>query len=323
MSNKKRALITGISGMDGSYLSEFLLEQDYELYGIIRRHSNFENELGNVSHLKNEIRFEYGDLTDQSSIESVLMRAKPHEIYHLGAQSQVRISFEIPHLTFQINALGTLNVLDAIVKHCPYARMYNASTSEMFGNSNGDLQFQNENTSMVPVSPYGVSKLAAFNMCNVYRSSYSVFVSSGILFNHESPRRGGNFVTMKIVRGVKAIVNGTANTLELGNLDAARDWGHAKDYVRGMWMMLQHDKPEDFVLATGKTHTVRQFVEIAFSEFGLDWKKYVKEDPSLRRPTEVHFLKGDASKAATILGWKPSYDFKSLVADMIYGEDKK
>lgn len=324
MSNKKRALITGITGMDGSYLSEWLLSKDYELYGIMRRKSNYESELGNVAHLEKFINFEYGDLTDQSSLESIIMRCKPHEIYHLGAQSQVRISFDLPQLTMQVNVLGTLNLLEAVRKHSPFSRIYNAATSEMFGNSYeidpiNNTRYQNETTKMTPVSPYGTSKLAAYNLCKNYRDSYGMFISSGILFNHESSRRGGNFVTMKIVNGVRDIKDNKSDTIELGNLDAIRDWGHAKDYVYGMYLMLQHTVPDDFVLATGIGHSVRDFCKIAFSEFGLDYNKYIVQNPKFFRPNELEYLVGDSRKATTILNWKPVYSFESLIKDMIYG----
>lgn len=312
---KKRALITGIAGMDGSYLAEFLLEKDYEVVGIIRRHSNADTELGHVIHLQKEIEFEYGDLTDASSIESSIIRCKPHEVYHLGAQSQVRISFDIPQLTMEINAIGTLNVLEAVRRNIPYARMYNAATSEMFGNVTSE--FQNEETLMKPVSPYGTSKLAAYHLCQNYRASYGTLVSSGILFNHESPRRGTNFVTMKIVKGAIAISKGFQNKLELGNLLAARDWGHAKDYVRAMWMMLQEAEPDDFVIATGQTHTVQEFCDIVFKKLNLNYKDYVCENPKFYRPNELHFLKGNAEKAYMKFGWKPSYTFEQLIDEMV------
>jgi GDPmannose 4,6-dehydratase len=316
--NKKRALITGITGMDGSYLTELLLAKDYEVYGIIRRKSNFESELGNVTHLESDINFEYGDLTDQSSLESIIMRAKPHEVYHLGAQSQVRVSFDVPQLTFQINVLGTLNVLESLRKHSPYTRMYNAATSEMFGNSITHQESGlNEYTPMKPVSPYGTSKLAAYNLCQNYRESYDMFISSGILFNHESPRRGGNFVTMKIVNAAWNIRNGISNKLELGNLDAVRDWGHAEDYVKGMHLMLQHKIPDDFILATGEGHTVRDFCKLTFDMLGMNYTDWVVKNPEFFRPNELNWLVGNANKAKSILNWEPKHTFKTMIEDMI------
>ena len=320
---KKRALITGIAGMDGSHLTDLLLEKDYTIYGVIRRHSNYSSEVGNVQHLigNPNVILEYGDVTDASSIEAAVMRSQPHEVYHLAAQSHVRISFEVPQSTLQINAMGTLNLLEALRRHTPYARMYNAATSEMFGNSLDpnapQISVLDEKSPMSPVSPYGTSKLAAYNFCRNYRESYEMFVASGILFNHESPRRGENFVTAKIVKGACDIKHGVKDKLELGNLYAKRDWGHAKDYVRGMWMMLQHSQPDDFILATGRAHTIQEFLHITFQKLGLDESKYVTTNDAFKRPNELHTLVGNSAKARDLLGWQPSFTFEELIDDMI------
>lgn len=319
---KRRALITGISGMDGSHLADYLLENDYDVYGIIRRHSNHQSELNNIGHLvaHPRLHIEYGDVTDMSSVESAIIHSEPHEVYHLAAQSHVRISFDIPQTTVQINTLGTLNVLEALHKHAPYARMYNAGTSEMYGNRASEFVqevYLNEESPMSPVSPYGSSKLAAYNLCKNYRESYGMFVCTGILFNHESPRRGENFVTAKIVKGACDIKKGKSTKLELGNLYAKRDWGHAKDYVRGMHMMLQHETPVDFVLATGKAHSIQYFLDTTFEKLGLNPELYVKIDDKLKRPNELHVLIGNAEKAKRELGWEPTYTFEGLIDDMI------
>jgi GDPmannose 4,6-dehydratase len=319
---KRKALITGITGQDGYYLSKLLLEKDYEVYGIIRRHNRSGTELGTVTSLEKELTFDYGDLTDASSLEAIMHRVKPHEVYNLAAQSHVNISFNTPVYTTQVNALGPVYLMEAIRKISPYSRFYQASTSEMFGNSVDIDGFQRESTVMRPVSPYGVAKHYAHQMVNVYRVQHKIFASSGILFNHESPMRGDLFVTKKItnyVRKVKSMdwnIN-AVDKLKLGNLDARRDWGHAEDYVYGMWLMLQHDVPDDFVLATGKTHSIRQFLSIAFG--AKDWKSWVEVDEKFLRPEDVHHLMGDSNKARQVLGWKQKYDIHSLVHSMIEG----
>ena len=317
----KRALITGISGQDGSYLAEFLLEKGYEVWGILRRHASPEHQtsrLDSIGLLNNKnVHLVYGDVTDLPSLIRVMQESKPNEIYNLAAQSHVRISFDQPAFTTHADAQGVLNVLEAAKTVCPEARIYQAGSSEMFGNEFDVDGFRRETTPMLPVSPYGCAKLYAYNLCRVYRSSYDMFISNGILFNHESPRRGLNFVTNKIVDGACKIKRGEETRLALGNLNATRDWGHAKDYVRAMWMMLQHDEPDDFVCSMGEAHSVQELCEEVFSELDMDYRDYVVRDPKYYRPTELHDLKGDCSKLKEVLGWKPEYSFRSMIEEMV------
>jgi GDPmannose 4,6-dehydratase len=315
----KRALITGISGQDGSYLAELLLEKGYEVHGIVRRSSSFNTH--RIDHLYHDphekgVRLftHYGDLADATALIKLLYQLQPDEIYHLGAQSHVRVSFEIPEYTFDVTALGTLRLLEAMREAGVTPRFYQASSSEMFGAAPPP---QNEGTPFHPRSPYGVSKVAAYWATVNYREAYEMFAVNGILFNHESPRRGETFVTRKITRAVARIAAGMQEKLYLGNLDAQRDWGYAKEYVEAMWMMLQADEPEDFVIATGETHSVRDAVEVAFSRVDLDWEERVEIDPKYYRPSEVDVLLGDASKAKEKLGWEPKVRFKELVELMV------
>ena len=316
-----RALITGISGQDGSYLAELLLSKGYEVWGILRRHSSPEHQtsrLDSVGLLNHDrVHLVYGDLLDIPSLISVLKEAQPHEVYNLAAQSHVRISFNQPAFTTAADAIGVLNLLEAVKTMCPEAKVYQAGSSEMFGNECDEDGYRRETTRMSPVSPYGCAKLYAFTLGGVYRSSYGMFIANGILFNHESPRRGLNFVTNKIIAGAVDIYKGKAHTLLLGNLEATRDWGHAKDYVRAMWMMLQHDEPDDFVCAMGESHSVRDLCEEVFSELDLDYRDYVTEDSKYFRPTELHNLKGDSTKLRETLGWKPKYTFRSMLEEMV------
>ena len=316
---KKKAFITGISGQDGSYLAEYLIEQDYEVYGLVRRHSLASSQETRIDHLTSEglVQTDYGDLLDSSSLYKLLSKIQPDEIYNLGAQSHVRISFDVPQFTLQTNMIGTLNLLEAYRSVCPKARFYQASSSEMFGNEIDEDGFQRETTAMKPVSPYGCSKLAADCIVRNYRNSYNLFASNGILFNHESPRRGENFVTAKIARGAVSIAKKLSTKLELGNIDASRDWGHSKDYVVAMHRILQHHEPDEFVISSKESHTVRDFCEEAFSYLDLDYKEYVVQNPKFMRPEELKELKGDSTKARKSLNWEPEFNFKSLVKDMV------
>jgi len=310
---KKRAVITGITGQDGSYLAEFLLEKDYEVFGLIRRSStvNFER----ISHLQDKLELISGDLLDQKSLVTALQTAKPHEVYNLGAQSFVPASWEQPMLTGEITGLGVTRMLEAIRTTDEEIRFYQASTSELFGKAQETPQ--SETTPFYPRSPYGVSKLYAHWITINYRESFNMFACAGILFNHESPRRGLEFVTRKITHAVARIKHGIDEELRLGNLDARRDWGFAGDFVQAMWLMLQQDKPDDFVIATGETRTIREFCQVAFDRAGLDWENYVVIDERFFRPAEVNILLGDAAKASETLGWKPETSFEKMVQLMV------
>ena len=315
----RRALITGITGQDGSYLAELLLEKGYEVFGLTRRLSAA--NYWRIEHLLGRLTLLPGDLLDQLSLIRVLERVRPHELYNLAAMSFVPASWDQPMLTGEFNSQGVTRVLEAVRVVDPKIRMYQASSSEMFGKVREVPQ--KETTPFYPRSPYGVSKVFAHYITVNYRESYSLFAVSGMLFNHESPRRGLEFVTRKVTDGVARIKLGLATELRLGNLNAHRDWGFAGDYVRAMWLMLQQDVADDFVIATGESHSVEELVQIAFSRAGLDWRKYVKEDPAFLRPAEVDHLIGDASKAQTVLGWKPSVDFKGLVEMMVDADLKR
>ena len=329
-----KALITGITGQDGSYLAEFLLEKGYEVHGIVRRSSLINTH--RIDHIYDQIQLHYGDLTDSGSIISLVQKIKPDEVYNLAAMSHVKVSFEIPEYTGEVDALGTLRLLDAIRLLDHECKFYQASTSELYGLVQEVPQ--KETTPFYPRSPYGCAKLYAYWITRNYREAYGIHASNGILFNHESPRRGETFVTRKVTRGLSRISTGMESELLLGNLDAKRDWGHAKDFVRGMWMITQHHTPDEFVLATGKMRSVREFVEEAATYFGLniEWRgegmeevgyckslrrNIIKVHPKYYRPTEVEELLGDATKAKELLGWEPELSFTDLVEDMcIYGQ---
>ena len=321
----KRALITGITGQDGSYLSELLISKGYEVHGIIRRSSSFNTE--RIDHLYHDphektvrLVLHYGDLTDGSSLRSIISQIQPTEIYNLGAQSHVRVSFDQPVYTVEADALGTLVLLEAIRDACPRARYYQAGSSEMFGKVRETPQ--KETTPFYPRSPYGCAKVFSHWQTVNYREAYGLYASNGILFNHESPRRGETFVTRKITRAATRIKEGLQETLYLGNLEAKRDWGFAGDYVEAMWLMLQQDEPDDFVVATGETYSVRDFVQAAFSILGLDWERYIRLDPRYLRPTEVDLLLGDNTKARKLLGWAPRVGFRQLVEMMVEADWK-
>jgi len=313
----KVALITGIAGQDGSYLAEHLLELGYEVHGIVRRNSTPEHQESRLKSHGENIKTYYGDVLDWTSLTTLLQRVSPSHIFNLAAQSHVRISFEIPHFTANANALGVLNVLEAVRQVVPEARLYQASSSEMFGDSVDVDSFQRESTPMHPVSPYGISKLFGYHAVRNYRKAYGLFAANGILFNHESPRRGSNFVTSKVVKTACEIKFGLKEKLELGNMDSSRDWGHSKDYVRAMVKILNHELADDFVVATGETHTVRDLTKLVFELLDLDYEDYVVQNPKYLRPEELPYLRGDASKARINLGWEPVVTFEELVQEMV------
>ena len=324
---KKIALITGITGQDGSYLAELLLEKGYLVHGLVRRSSTMNRD--RIKHLHSnpkiydkKLFFHYGDLADESSIREIIYKTKPDEIYNLAAQSHVKISFDIPEYTADITGIGPLRILGAIrdfqIETGRKIKFYQASSSEMFGEAPPP---QNENTKFNPQSPYGIAKVFAHNTTKLYKEAYGIFAVNGILFNHESPRRGENFVTRKITMGVAKIKAGRERKLYLGNLNAKRDWGYAPEYMEAAWLMMQRPKPDDFVIGTGETHTVREFIELAFKEAGLgNWKKYVEIDPQYYRPAEVNILVADAKKARKVLKWKPKTRFKDLVKIMVHAD---
>lgn len=315
--SSRRALITGISGQDGSYLTELLLAKGYEVYGTLRRHSMPETQDMRISHLVDKVNTEYCDITDANAVSRFIKEVKPDEIYNLAAQSHVQISFQIPEFTVQTNTVGLLHVLEAVRQYVPTSKVYQASSSEVFGGSCDVDGYQREDTHKTPVSPYGCSKLMSYHLVRNYRRAYGLFACNGILFNHSSPRRGSSFVEQKIVYGAVRIKLGLQEKLELGNLESKRDIGHSKDYCAGIHQILQYEKPDDFVLSTGETWSIREICNFVFGECGLDYRDYVTQNPKYMRPQELPYLRGDSAKARKILAWKPKYSTEDLFREMI------
>jgi len=313
----KKALITGIAGQDGSYLAEYLLSLGYEVHGMVRRNSTPEHQSSRLATDLKNLYTHYGDLNDISSINKLLLNIKPDEIYNLAAQSHVRISFDVPQYTVETNAVGVLNLLESYRQISPSSKFYQASSSEMFGSSVDSDGYQRETTPFSPVSPYGCAKAFGFNICKNYRNAYNLHIVNGILFNHESPRRGSNFVTNKVVKTAVEIKKGIKNKLELGNMDSYRDWGHSKDYIKAMHLIINHKEPDDFVVATGKTTSVREMTNYVFKKLDMDYKDYVVQNPAYIRPEELKYLRGDCSKLKQTFNWEPEYSFEMLMDDMI------
>ncbi len=314
---KKKAIIFGISGQDGSYLAELLLEKDYEVFGLIRRHSVSENQDTRINHLSGIISTSYGDVLDENSVIKLIKSVDPDEVYNLAAQSQVGVSFEVPKFTLQVNGIGAFNIFEACRRYAYKARVYMAASSEMFGNNIDSDGYQRETTKMDPVSPYGCAKLMAYHIAKHYRRTYKMFISNGILMNHESPRRGSNFVTQKVVKTAVEIKYGLKDKLILGNLDSKRDWSHAKDMVRAMHMILQHHEPGDFLASSMETHSIRDMCDYVFKKLDMNYQDYVAQDDKFLRPEELDYLCGDSTKIRETFGWQPEYDFESLMDEMI------
>ena len=313
----KKALITGISGQDGSYLSEHLLKIGYQVFGIIRRQSVAENQTYRIEKINNKIVTVYGDIMDEQSLFKILSEIRPDEIYNLAAMSHVKVSFEVPNYTIKCNGLGVLNILEAYKEICPKAKFYQASSSEMFGNSIDSDNYQRLTTSMNPTSPYGCAKVLAYNLVNHYRNAYKLHTCNGILFNHESPRRGVNFVTNKVIKGAVEIKKGLKNELVLGNLDSSRDWGHSYDYVRAMHLILNNATPRNWIVSTGENRTVRELCDYVFKYLDLNYQDYIIQDKKYMRPEELKYLRGDSNEIRQKLGWKPKYSFESMINEMI------
>ncbi len=315
----KKALITGINGQDGSYLAELLLDKGYEVWGILKRNSVAENQTYRLDTVYGHpnLKLEYADMLDLASLVRVLQRCMPDEVYNLAAQSHVRISFDQPIYTAQVTGIGTLNMLEAVRLICPTARIYQASSSEMFGNSIDADGFQRETTPLMPVSPYACAKVFSYNICRNYRNSYNMYISNGILFNHESPRRGTNFVTNKVAKEAVKIKLGLSKELVLGNMQSTRDWGHAKDYVRAMWMILQQETSDDYVCSTGVSRSVEDLVKYVFGKLDLDIEQHVRVSERYFRPEELHHLRGDYTKLKTQVGWEPEFSFEQMMDEMM------
>lgn len=313
----KKALITGITGQDGSYLTEYLLELGYEVHGIVRRQSVSENQSSRLDNIYNNIHSYYGDLLDEHSLYTIVDKVQPDEIYNLAAMSHVKVSFDVPSFTIKTNSLGVLNMLEVYRKVVPDSKFYQASSSEMFGNSVDEDGCQRLTTPMTPVSPYGCSKVLGFNLTKHYRNAYKLHACNGILFNHESPRRGTNFVTHKVVKGAVEIKKGLKNKLELGNMDSSRDWGHSYDYVRAMHLILNNSESRDWIVATGETRTVRQLCEYVFNALGLNYEDYVVQNQKYMRSEELKYLRGYSSEIREKLGWNPKYNFETMINEMI------
>ena len=313
----KKAFITGINGQDGSYLCEHLLDLGYEVFGMIRRQSVPENQTYRIERLNNKVNTFYGDINDEQSISNILKSVIHDEIYNLAAMSHVKVSFEVPSYTLKTNGLGVLNLLEAYRLNCPKAKFYQASSSEMFGNSIDSDGFQRLTTPMNPTSPYGCAKVLAYNLVNHYRNAYNLHACNGILFNHESPRRGINFVTNKIVKGAVEIKKGFRNKLALGNLDSSRDWGHSYDYVRAMHLIINNEKARNWIVSSGENRSVRELCDYVFKSLGLDYKDWIIQDKKYLRPEELKYLKGDSNETRQVLGWEPSYSFESMIDEMI------
>jgi GDPmannose 4,6-dehydratase len=315
--SKKKAFITGITGQDGSYLSEYLLNLGYEVHGLMRRQSVSENQSSRIESIHNDINTYYGDMTDETSLFRLLSTIQPDEVYNLAAMSHVRISFDVPSFTAQVNSIGALNMLETIRNVCPDTKFYQASSSEMFGNSVDDDGYQRLTTPMTPVSPYGCAKLYAYNITNVYRDAYNLHASNGILFNHESPRRGANFITNKVVKTAVEIKKGLRENLVIGNLDSYRDWGHSRDYVKAMHSIVNNSFSDNWIVSTGQAKSVRYLCDYVFSELKMSYKDFVTEDEKYKRPNELTYLKGDNSKIHQKLGWVPEYTFETMIDEMI------
>jgi GDPmannose 4,6-dehydratase len=317
------AFVTGANGQDGSYLCELLLSKNYRVIAMLRRHSVSENQDTRLAHLGPRVESVYGDLTAPTAIHEAMQRFQPDEVYNLAAQSQVRVSWDMPEFTANVNGLGVLRMLEAVRTAAPHARFYQASSSEVFGLGVDPDRSQRETTEMNPTSPYGCAKLFGLAITRHYRRAFGLFACNGILFNHESPRRGAAFVSQKVVKTAVAIKHGLETELLLGNMDSQRDWGHSADYTKAMWLILQQEKPDDFVIATGETRSVRDLCEYVFSRLGMDYRDYVKQDARYLRPEELPYLRGDSSKARAQLGWKPEYTFESMIDEMISHAERK